>query len=253
MKRTFAAALLCISLTAQAAVPDSTAIAVDSTMTDTMVIKHSVGLDVFLYSRYVWRGVQFGNGPSVQAQVSYANDGFMAACYVSKSMNGSAMGYPNTSNVMIGYQYNGISLFVDDYYFYDEDNIDRYFDWSDTTLHYIEARLRYDHVRFYGMGSYNVYAGNGANKAPYVEAGYKVPEKGLTFFAGYVFDRSDLNFSTTAGMTNVGMSKQKEVKFSDKFSLPLSATLMVNPNYKNVVDVLGVGRNAMTLVVGAAF
>lgn len=254
MRKLMTIALLCSALMSQAIVPDSTTIAIDTSATDKVGLKAGkVNLDVFLFSRYAWRGVQFGSGPSVQAQLSYTKGGFIAACYVAKSINGGNTGYPNTSNIMLGYQYKGVSLFVDDYYFYDEDNLDRYFDWSDTTLHYTELRLKYDHARFYGMGGYNVYAAKGANKALYIEAGYKVPDHGLTFFAGYLFDTSDLNFSTTAGLTNIGVTKLKELRVNDKFALPVFGTLMVNPNYKNVVDTPGVGRNALTLVVGTFF
>ena len=254
MKKLITMMLLCTSLMAQATVSDSTTTAADTVAVDTIGPKGGkVNLDIFLYSRYAWRGVQFGTGPSVQAQISYTKGGFIAACYVAKSTYGGSTGYPNTSNIMVGYQHKGISLFVDDYYFYDEDNIDRYFDWSDTTLHYTEVRMKYDHARFYGMGGYNVYAGKGVNKGLYIEGGYKIPEQGLTFFAGYLFDRSDLNFSTTAGLTNIGVTKQKELRINDKFALPLFGTLMVNPSYKNVVDTPGVGRNALTLVIGTSF
>lgn len=254
MKKLIITTLLCSSLTSQAA-PDSTyvnAIDTAAVFVDTTSNKGDVDLDVFLMSRYAWRGVQFGTGPTIQAQLSYTKGGFMAAGYVAKSTYGGATGYPNTSNIMLGYQYKGVTVTVDDYFFYDEDNLDRYLDWSDTTLHFIETRLRYDHDRFYGMAGYNVYAAKGANKALYVEVGYKVPKQGLLLFAGYLFDRSDLNFSTSAGMTNVGITKQKEVKINDHFSLPLFGTLMVNLNYKNVVDTPGVGRNFLTLVVGVS-
>lgn len=242
---------LCSALAAQAQTPDTLGVAADTSAVDS--VRGSVDLDVFLFSRYAWRGVQFGTGPTVQAQLSYTNGGFMAAAYVAKSTYGGSEGYPNTSNIMIGYQHKSLSLFVDDYFFYDEDNLDRYTDWSDSTLHYIEARLRYDQARYYCMVAHNVYAAEGANVAPYVEAGYMIPDNDLTFFAGYVFDRSDLNFATSAGVTNIGVTKKKDLRLSDKFSLPLTGTLMVNPSYKNVVDAPGVGRNFLTLVVGISF
>jgi len=232
-------------------VPDSLSTVATTASADTT--PSPWGLDVYLMSRYVWRGVQFGTGPSIQAQLGYTEGGFMAACYVAKSMNGTSTGFPNTSNVMVGYQYHGVSLFVDDYYFYDEDNLDRYFDWSDTTLHYVETRLRYDGARCYGMVSYNIYAGDGAKKAPYVEGGYRFPKHRLTLFAGYLFDESDLNFSTSAGVTNIGLTKEKDIRINKGFALPLTGSLIVNPNYKNVVDLPGVVRSALTLVVGVHF
>lgn len=245
MKKSLILVLMCFALMARAQ-SDSAVVAVDTVRTDS----GRVDLNLSLFSRYVWRGVQFGTGPSVQAQIAYLNGGFTAACYVAKSTYGGSTGYPNTSNIMVGYRYRSVSLFVDDYFFYDEDNLDRYLDWSDTTLHYTEARIRYDGSRCYALATYNVYAAKTANKGLYIEGGYRFPDHAISLFAGYVFDDSDLNFATSAGMTNIGITKEKKLRINDNFSLPLTGTLVVNPNYKHVVDAPGVGRNFLTLVVG---
>lgn len=255
MKKIISASLFCLALSAQAApmVPDS--LTTDSTKVtvDTAAVD-PFSLDVYLYSRYVWRGVGFGASPSVQAQMAYTTGGFMAACYVSKSLNGNSIGFANTSNVMVGYKYKGVSVVVDDYFFYDEDNLDRYLDWSDTTLHFIETRLRYDADRWYGFAGYNVYAAETMNRdGVYIEAGYRIPKHSLLLFAGYLTDGSDLNFTTTAGVTNIGITKEKRLRFSDKFSLPITGSLIVNPNYKNIVDLPRVTRSFLTLVVGTYF
>lgn len=255
MKNIISALLFCAALSSQAttivpdsSITDSTIVVVDTTAVDPF------SLDVYLYSRYVWRGVGFGGSPSVQAQVAYTHKGFIAACYVSKSLNGNSVGFSNTSNVMLGYQYKGFSVTLDDYFFYDEDNLDRYLDWSDTTLHFIETRLRYDGNRWYGFAGYNVYAAEMAVRdGVYIEGGYRIPKHDLTLFVGYLTDGSDLNFTTTAGITNIGITKEKRLRFSDKFSIPITGSLIVNPNYVNVVDLPRVTRSFITLVVGTQF
>lgn len=210
--------------------------------------------DGYLFSRYVWRGVNFGASPSIQGQLTYTVSGFTAGCFIAKSLNGNAVGFSNTSNIFLSYKYKSVSITVDDYFFYDEDNLDRYLDWSDTTLHFIETRLRYDNERYYGFIGYNVYGAEGINKdAAYIEAGYKFPKHGLSLFAGYLTGKSDLNFSTKAGLTNIGVTKEKRIHISGKYSLPLIGSLIINPNYKHIVDLPRVARNFITMVIGVSF
>lgn len=130
--------------------PDSLASDTIAVVTDTAT-RDPIDADVYLYSRYVWRGVGFGGSPTVQGQLTYTNGGLMAACYVAKSLNGNKVGFPNTSNLMVGYKYNGITLTLDDYFFYDEDNLDNYTDWGTETPHFIEARVRFDGTRCYAL------------------------------------------------------------------------------------------------------
>jgi len=225
----------------------------DSTAIDTTQVS-TFTFDGYLFSRYVWRGVNFGASPSIQGQLAYTASGLTVGCFVAKSLNGNAVGFSNTSNLFVSYKYKGVSLTVDDYFFYDEDNLDRYLDWSDTTLHFIEARLRYDGEHCYGFAGYNVYGADGINKdAFYIEAGYKFPKHGLSLFAGYLTDKSDLNFSTQAGFTNIGVTKEKKLQFNDKFSLPLTCSVIVNPNYENIVDLPRVTRSFITMVIGTSF
>lgn len=227
--------------------------AVDSANVDTTKAS-SLSFNGYVFSRYVWRGVNFGASPSIQGQLAYSTSGFTIGCFIAKSLNGNSAGFSNTSNIFLSYQYKGVSLTVDDYFFYDEDNLGRYFDWSDTTLHFIEARLRYDGSRCYGFAGYNFHGADGINKdAVYLEVGYKFPDRGISLFAGYLTDKSDLNFSTKAGFTNIGVTKEKNLKFNNKFSLPLTCSVIFNPNYENIVDLPRVTRSFITMVIGTSF
>ncbi len=246
MKKFVLIALICLSCLAQAQRTDS--IPSDST-------ESPFTLNAYLYSRYVWRGVNFGSSPSAQGQLMYGNSGFFVGCFVAKALNGNLIGFSNTSNIFLGYGYKGVSLTVDDCFFYDETNLDRYLDWtSDTTLHFIETRLRYDRERWYSFVGVNVYGAKANyNDGVYIEAGYKFPKHGLTLFAGGLTGRSDLNFSTAAGVTNIGITKEKMIRISPSFSLPITGSVIVNPNYTNIVDLPRVSRDFVTLVLGTYF
>ncbi len=244
--------MLCGTLAASAEISptDSIPAPQDTTATDTARTSPFT-FDGYLYSRYIWRGVNFGGCPSIQGQLAYTNGGFTVGTFVAKSLNGQSVGFANTSNVFVSYKYKGVSLTMDDYFFYDEDNLDRYLDWSDTTLHFIEARLRYDGTRCYGFVGYNVYGADGINKdALYIEVGYKFPKDDLTVFAGFLTDKSDLNFATSGGVTNIGITKEKKNVIG---KLPVTGSLVLNPNYENIVDLPGVKRSFLTLVIGTSF
>lgn len=92
-----------------------------------------------------------------------------------------------------------------------------------------------------------MYGAEGINKgALYIEGGYKLPKHGLTVFAGGLTEKSDLNFMTRGGVTNIGLTKEKEFKRGPV----ATATIIVNPSYEQIVDLPGVTRSFLTMVVG---
>ena len=214
----------------------------------------TLSFDAYVYSRYVWRGVNFGMAPSIQGNVNYQAGNFGIGTYVAKTMNGNTVGYGNTTNIYAYFTYKGLTLIADDYYFYDEDNLDAYFNWSDTTLHFIETRLKYEYnKKCYALIAADVYgARNRDNDGIYIEGGYRLSDN-TSFFIGGVTGKSSLNFATQGGLTNIGLTTKKSIKLSTVYSLPLTGTISVNPNYKNITDNPGVGRNAINMVIGVSF
>lgn len=234
---------------------------VDEAPADTSEFSLDTGLG--LYSRYFWRGVKFGTGPSVQGFMELSHkSGFGIGAYVCGNITGSFVDFGNTTNLYIWYgteigDNGGITVVLDDYYFYDEDNFDMTLDYSDTTLHYIEARLEGAFGKFDGTVGYSIYQGDiqpdpdtgelGAqDTAPYLEIGYSVNDD-TRIFAGGVTGASALNFQTKEGITNIGITHSRELR-----GLPIETTLAVNPAYKNIGSVQGFrapGRSAISLVV----
>lgn len=241
-----------LTTTSQDAEADSTA---DSS-------EFSLNTGFGLFSRYLWRGVKFGTGPSAQGFMELSHEsGFGIGSYVCSNFAGSFGDFGNTSNLYIWYttalgEDAEITFVLDDYYFYDEDNFDMTFDYSDTTLHYIEARVQGRFGRLDATVGYSVYQGSvrdettnelvAQDTAPYIEIGYAVNED-TRIFAGGVTGASALNFQTKEGISNVGISHKREIK-----STPVYTTFVVNPSYKNIGSVTGFrqpGRSAISLVV----
>ncbi|MDG1950798.1 MAG: hypothetical protein P8J32_08365 [bacterium] len=228
---------------------------------DTSVFSLDTGLG--LYSRYFWRGVKFGTGPSVQGFMELSHEsGFGIGGYVCSNITGSFLDFGNTTNLYIWYKTaigdnSELTFVLDDYYFYNEDNEDRTFDYSDTTWHYIEARVEGSVGKLDGTVGYCIYQGDivpdpntgelGAqDTAPYIEIGYSVNDD-TRIFAGGVTGASALNFQTKEGITNIGITHSREFR-----GLPVETTFAVNPAYENIGSVPGYrapGRSAISLIV----
>lgn len=82
----------------------------------------------------------------------------------------------------------------------------------------------------------------------YIEAGYcfEVGETSCNAFLGYTPTKPDLENELTgyygddAGIINLGISAEKEIKITDHFSLPIKASLITNPQAENIFLVVGV-------------
>ena len=74
----------------------------------------SLGADVV--SRYVWRGVDFGESMSVQPTLSYSSGNFEIGSWGSYSYAPLSSG-ANEHDIWVGYSFGSVSLTITDYYF----------------------------------------------------------------------------------------------------------------------------------------
>lgn len=240
----------------------------------------TIATGVGLHSRYFWRGVKFGTGPSIQGYFDLSHkSGLGIGAFGAANLSGSFSDYGNTMNLYLYYHLDlcedaGFTFFVDDYYFYNEDNLDLTFDYGDKTLHYIELRLE-SYWRLLDLTiAYSVYQGRvpiivpvpGApnttitefvdqDAAPYIELGVAISES-TRIFAGGVTGASALNFQTDAGITNLGVTHSREIR-----KIPFETTLAVNLFYENIYQEdpnntlvrRGATRSAISLIVGVVF
>lgn len=234
---------------------------VDSSLDSTLLgNKPELSFNGSLLSRNIWRGVNFGASPSIQALMVFGTEKLSLNTFFARSMNGGSFGYKSTSNIFLAYRpIKGLSIEVDDYFFYDEDNLDQYANWSDTTLHFIEGRLKYQWSELYVMTGYTLHANKYYdNKALYIEVGYS-PRNDIAIVVGGLTGPSSLNFRKYGGLTNVSITKTKEVKMSDDICLSLYGSLVVNPSFNSVIveEVEGVPNgvvaSAVAFVLGLTF
>lgn len=209
--------------------------------------KVSVNYSVDFVSRYVWRGLLFNGNPNIQPTISLTAGGLTLGSWTSFAV---AQEYSEI-DLFATYSIGNLSFTVYDYYNEWESNLDSvdYFNWNKkTTGHLVEGSVNWAGTEnfplsvtlasfFYGYDKDN----NGdQNYSAYLEFGYpvKIGNCNFNLFAGGTLNKGFYN--KEANIINVGFKTTKEIEFSDKFKLPVSATFVVNPAKEDVFFVVGI-------------
>ncbi len=197
------------------------AIAMIAVLTTTGVQAQSVEASADIVSSYVWRGTKFA-GASIQPGVTYSNGGFAAGAWGSAGFDGTFLEADLFANYTFDF---GLMLGITDYYFPGTD----YFDVSKATgAHGFELNLGYSIKDFSLSANYMLNEAGGALTAGgdmYFELGYAFKSFSVFAGAGSGWHTPDAKF----GVVNVGISSSKEVKITEDFSLPVSASMILNP------------------------
>lgn len=216
----------------------------------------STGVD--LMSRYVWRGKNLGgSSPSIQPGLEYSAGSFTIGTWGAFSMSDGLT--VQETDLFLSYTYKEmVSLTLTDYFLPDEalDN-NHYFDFEeDSTGHMMEASMSFngtEKIPFTLLAAVNFW-GADARKADgkkqfstYLELGFNgsCHEMDYNVFMGFTPTSPDKEkeetgfYGTSAGIINLGVTVSKEIKITDNFSLPVSTSLIVNPQAENIFLVFG--------------
>lgn len=183
------------------------------------------------YTNYVWRGSKFGTGPAIQPAVKFATGGLTIGAWGSFD----AAGYQE-ADLFVSYAFDfGLTLGATDYYYPGLD----YFEFSDTAgSHAFEINAAYALGGLSLGANYIVNEAAGAASAGgdmYFEAGYSFTNFKLFAGAGDGWHTSDGEFA----LCNIGLSTGKTIEVTDKFSIPVSGSVIVNPEKKQMFLVVG--------------
>lgn len=212
-----------------------------------------------LMSRYVWRGMNLGgSSPSIQPTLEYTAGSFTIGTWGAFSVSDGLT--VQETDLYLCYTFREmVSLTVTDYFLPDEalDN-NHYFEFDeDSTGHLLEASVSFngtEKIPFTLLAAVNFW-GADARRADgkkqfstYLELGFNGSCKELDYnlFMGFTTTSPDKNkeetgyYGTTAGIINLGLTVSKEVKITDKFSLPVSTSLIINPQAENIFLVFGI-------------
>ena len=187
-----------------------------------------------LVSSYIWRGSKFGNGPAIQPYLELALGNFSIGGWGSYCFTSNEAA---EADLYLSYGFDfGLSVGLTDYYFPGTE----YFDYStESGSHAFEINLGYEIDGFSIAANYILNEAGSAGSAGndlYFEAGYGFKYFSLFAGAGDGWHTSDGEFM----FCNLGISAEKELKITDKFSLPLSGSIIWNPEREQFNIVLGV-------------
>lgn len=202
----------------------------------------SLGADVV--SSYVWRGSKIGTGPNVQPWMKFTKGGFTLGAWGSTSFHD--FGDAAEMDLYTSYAFNfGLTVGLTDYYYQGHP----YFRYeTDSASHAFEINVAYTINSFSIAGNYifnDASMGGPANKPGggdmYFEANYAFKNFGLFLGAGNGWhttykDNGDDIFA----VCNIGIKTSKELKITDKFSIPITGALSVNPDKEELNLVVGI-------------
>jgi uncharacterized protein (TIGR02001 family) len=201
----------------------------------TVAVKHvqaqeiSPGVD--LYSTYVWRGVAY-SGPSVQPYVDFTAGGFTLGAWGSQGIDGIG----GTSNgfqemdLYTSYSFDfGLSLGVTDYWYPGS----LYFDENS---HAFELNAGFSAGDLSLSGNYIFAGGGSVGDDVYFELGYSAGPADLFIGGGDGWHSSDTDFA----IVNIGVSTSKEIEITDSFSLPVSGSVILNPDTEQLYILAGI-------------
>lgn len=235
--RFFGIAILSVSMTQAIAQETEATVAQENTCET----KLDVGLDI--YSSYIWRGLKFGYGPAFQPSIELTSGGFTLGAWGNVNANSGhdAGNDPEAFEADLYTSYSfpfGLTLGVNDYYFggnylgVNFNNMAR--------THSLEPFFEYvydDNLTFYG--------------------GLMFMEERVTdFYCQVSYDFDLFNFAIGAGdgqyttspvygnggdfgICNLTISKEKIIKVTDSFSIPVTGAVTLNPTIERFYAYVG--------------
>ena len=194
----------------------------------------SIDAGMDLFSSYIWRGAKFGSGPTFQPWVEGAVGNLAIGAWGSVCAS-TDEGFE--MDLYAGYSFDfGLSIAVTDYYFghVQGDSIgstDGETDYEDfgyfsyDQVHYIEPAISYEIGNLSLLAAYMFMPGFKDGDV-YLEAGYTIGALELALGAGDGQYTDDGNFM----LCNITIGTSKEIPITEKFSLPLTGGVTLNPS-----------------------
>lgn len=207
----------------------------------------SVGTD--FVSRYVWRGTDFGNSPSIQPTIEFDTGGLAIGFWGAYATNdpyqeidfygGYSFDLKKSGSIYLGYT---------DYMFpaagFDFTNFNNYDDPAGPGSHYVEVNASYSGPESVPISvSFNIFVHNVMDNPVYFELGYSIPvgDVGLDLFLGGSAGNGAAYYGSTKkfDIVNTGIKASKTIKITDSFSLPVFGSVFANPATNSLFYVIG--------------
>ncbi len=198
----------------------------------------SIGADVV--SRYVWRGVDFGESMAVQPALTFAAGGLEFGAWGSYSISASGAS-ANENDLWATYTVtaeSGLSVAVGitDYYFPSPDADSGF---GDGDAHTLEMSLG-----FTGPETFPISLFGGLlteSSVLYAEVGVplEISGVGVGLHMGFVGGESDFYGTDDAALVNLGVTVSQDLAITDTFAVPVSVAYILNPDQERAHLVFG--------------
>lgn len=224
---------------------------------DSVEVKNPISISCDVMSRYVWRGTDFGGSPSIQPGIEYSNAGFSVGAWGAYATNVTGV---QETDLYISYTYKEMfSLIFTDYFFPDELVDYKYFDFDkSTTGHILEVTLSFSGTTQFPLSMFvatNIWGADAKKTntngtagdieySTYAELTYSFNHFDL--FMGCNLTSIDKEkgesgfYGDYIGIVNLGITSTKVISITNKFKLPLTASLITNPQSEKIYLVAGI-------------
>jgi hypothetical protein len=197
-----------------------------------------IGLSADVMNRYVWRGTDFGNSPSIQPDINYSAGNFEIGAWAAFATNGNPAG--TEVDFYASYTFDtdagSFSLSLTDYTF-PQDSEGAYFS---RTSHFVEAGFGYSGTESFPVNFFTgIFLTNDDDYSIYTQLGYEISD--VELFVGFTPFKSELYGTGGAGVINTGMSVTKPLQVTELFSISLTGTLIANPYTDDFFFLFGIG------------
>lgn len=197
----------------------------------------SIGAD--LVSRYVWRGLDYGASPSIQPYIKAGFGDFVLGVWGAYTKNTPDIPGVQEMDLYLNYTIKDlVTVGVIDYFFPDEIFGYDYYEFrKDSSSHVIEGFATFNGLENLPLTAtlgVNLY--NDSNNSIYLELGYSFSIIDVFFGIGNGIYSTDTKF----GVVNLGVSVSNEIRITESYGLPVSASLITNPNAKQIHLVFGI-------------
>ncbi|MEI6050179.1 MAG: hypothetical protein WCS03_14845 [Bacteroidota bacterium] len=210
-----------------------------SGQTDTLpAVSTSANVDIV--SRYIWRGLEIGHAPGIQPALSANWKGFTLGAWGSYKLTGAG---GQETDFYLSKSVSFVTVSVWDYWSFCDTTATDFFNYrNNTTAHLLEAQVLFsggETLPFNFLASY-FFHGADPSRSIYLELQYvhKLDIANLVVFAGY--QAKGTYYASKTGFVNIGCTVKKSIPVTDRFSLPLSLSLIVNPAVNSTWLVAGI-------------
>ena len=200
----------------------------------------STSANVDLMSRYIWRGQEYGHAPSIQPGLDATWKDLTLGVWGAYKLTGAGM---QETDFYLSKTIGPFTIAIWDYWsFCDTASMD-FFNYNHkTTSHILEAQLLLsggEILPFNLLAGYFFY-GADTSKSIYLELQYLYSSgpTDMLLFAG--FQPTGVYYGPKTAFVNIGCTIIKTLEVTDRWSLPVSLSFIVNPSVKSAYLVAGI-------------